>query len=170
MHSFLLCLLCAVLLVGVLLFALIKVRQSPSRFSLCNIGSGTHENAKSYFSDEALAVRYLLVTIGSDSEHIALCAADDIPIGTVPDEVATADIAAVPVGVELLGICNKTMLMVPSENITAGEEVFAAAGGKIQDLPVGAGTYYSVGYALEDGSLDVPCEVLHHSPRAVIVT
>ncbi len=146
-----------------------KIRPR-ARMSLANIGSGTHENARSYFADAALTVRYLLVAVGTDAEHCAIAAADSIPIGTVPDTVATADIASESKAVELLGISNKTMLMVPSEALSAGEEVYTAADGKIQDLPTGAGTYYSVGYALEVGAADIPCEVLHHSPRKLIVT
>jgi hypothetical protein len=166
--SLILCLIFAALICA-LLFVVARNRR-PIIAHLCNIGSGTHENAKSLFADAALTTRYLLVAIGSDSNHCAICAADDIPIGVVPDEVATADIAAVPVAVDLLGISNKTMLMVPSEALSAGEEVFTAADGKIQDLPTVAGTYYSVGYALEVGAADIPCEVLHHSPRKLVVT
>lgn len=136
-----------------------------------NIAEGTHEGAKSYLADAAITVRHLLYAIGSSARHIAVCAANAIPIGTVSDEVATADIAADPKAVELLGISSRTMLMVAAEEIVVGEAVFTAAGGKIQDLPTAGGTYYQVGYALTAASGDgVLCEVLHHAPIARVVT
>jgi len=47
-----------------------------------------------------------------------------------------------------------TIKMVASEAIGEGIEVFAAAAGKIQLLPVAAGTYFRLGKSLEAASAD----------------
>jgi len=139
-------------------------------FPAVNIGEGTHKNAKSYYADAAVTTRYLMGKIGSDADHVAACGASDIPIGIITDEVASADIATIPVAVELLGISNRTLLMVASEAITAGEAIYTAASGKVQDLPAGAGTYYKVGHALTAAGADGDLiEVQHCAPIATVI-
>jgi hypothetical protein len=136
--------------------------------SAINIGEGTHKNAKTYKADAAVATRFLLAKIGSDAGHSAACGANDIPIGVITDEAAAAEDL---VAVELLGISNRTLLMVASEAITAGEAVYTAAGGKVQDLPAGAGTYHKVGHALTAAAADGDLiEVQHCAPIATVVS
>lgn len=163
------------LAIGLLALLVCNIRAARSgRVVLfaANLGVETHEIAKSYIPDEAIATRYLLGTIGSTAAHVAICAADEIPIGVITDEASADEVTAgKALAVELLGISHRTLPMVASEAITAGEAVFAAAAGKVQDLPAGAGTYYQVGYALTAAAADGDTiEVQHHAPRAVTVS
>lgn len=112
--------------------------------------TGTHEKAIGRFTDAAIATRYLLFKKGSDADHIAVCGAADVPLGTVADEATAAEQR---VHVNLLGK-GPTKKMVASEAIAAGVEVFTAAGGKIQDLPAGAGTYRCVGVSVTAAAAD----------------
>lgn len=134
---------------------------------LANIGETTNEGSKSFKTDAAIATRHLLYKKGSDADHIAVCGASDIPIGTVPDE---ADAAEIDIEVCLLGIHSCTRLMIASEAIAMGVAVYTAANGKIQDLPAGAGTYYQVGYALTAAAADGDkVEVQHCAPIKLVV-
>jgi hypothetical protein len=136
--------------------------------SAINIAEGTHQNAKTYKADAAVTTRYLMAKIGTDAAHSAACGASDIPIGVMQDEAGAAEDL---VAVELLGISNRTLLMVASEAITAGEAVYTAAGGKVQDLPAGAGTYHKVGHALTAAAADGDLiEVQHCAPIATVVS
>jgi hypothetical protein len=111
---------------------------------------GTHINTLTKKADAALTDEHLLVTFGSDADHIAINAADDMPLGTVPDTPSEAeDIVAV----NLLGSRNETVTMVASEAIDAGEIVYTAANGKVQDEPA-SGTVYKVGRALQAATAD----------------
>lgn len=161
---------------GIIVAAVSVVALAPALNSLerrrfvsaINIGEGTFKNAKTYKADAAVATRFLLAKIGTDQNHSAACGANDIPIGVITDEAAAAEDL---VAVELLGISNRTLLMVASEAITAGEAVYTAAGGKIQDLPAGAGTYHKVGHALTAAAADGDLiEVQHCAPIATVVT
>jgi len=161
-----------ILAASLLAALLISSRGLPGRrpkiiAHLCNLGVSTHEIAKTYLTDAAVATRYLLGKIGTDAAHVAACGASDIPIGVITDEAAAAEEEK---AVELLGISNRTLPMVASEAITAGEAVYTAAAGKVQDLPTGAGTYYLVGYALTAAAADLDViEVLHCAPIATVV-
>lgn len=111
---------------------------------------GTHDDGKiSRLPDAALSVRHLLVKKGSDGDHIDVNGASDMPLGTVPDTASSAQVTEglVYKTVLLLGH-GDTKIMVASEAISAGDDVYTAANGKVQDLPSGAGTYYKVGKAL----------------------
>jgi hypothetical protein len=101
-------------------------------------------------ADAALATQHLLVKFGSDASHIAVAGATDAPIGTCVDTPAADESA----GVHLLGSYPGSVTMVASEAVTAGERVFAAASGKISDLPAAAADYFCVGVALESASAD----------------
>lgn len=148
--------------------ALTPVAKRRHLVGAINIAEGTHENAKPYKVDAAVATRFLLAKIGSDAAHSAACGANDIPIGVMTDEAAAAEDL---IAVELLGISNRTLLMVASEAITAGEAVYTGAAGKVQDLPAGAGTYYKVGHALTAAGADGDLiEVQHCAPIATVVT
>ena len=84
------------------------------------------------------------------------------------DDEASA--AEEEVSVNILGSTGRTLLMVASEDITVGEAVFAAASGKIQDLPAGAGTYYQVGFAMNAAAADGLVEVQPCAPIKTVVT
>lgn len=102
-------------------------------------------------ADAAHALQYLLVKFGSAATHIAIAGVADSPIGMCPDTPALGDSAAVL----LLGSANESRTMVASEAIAVGVRVFAAADGKISDLPAGAGDYFCVGVALEAAAADL---------------
>jgi len=147
--------------------ALHNLKAAP-RAIACNIGEGTHEQSISKASDAAHSVRHLLVKFGSDSDHYALATAAAVPLGTVPDEVAAGEVGEAR-AIFLLGK-GSTKKMIANEAIDAGEAVFAAAAGKVQDLPAGAGTYYQVGYALTAAAADNDViEVQDHAPIKLVI-
>lgn len=118
-------------------------------------------------ADAAHVLQYLLVVFGSDADHIAICDGTAAPAGTCPDTPDAEEITAVL----LLGCANESRTMVASGAIDVDVDVFADADGKIQALPVAAGTYYCVGKSLEAATTDGdemqvdPCK-----PYPVVVT
>lgn len=128
---------------------------------------GTHESALTRLADAAFTTRHLLVTAGSDDAHVALCDASDIPLGVATDTTSAADDRT---AVALLGAASSSLLMTAAEAISVGEFVYTAASGKVQDLPVSAGTYYLVGLALSAASNDGDLiEVDPCVPRALTI-
>jgi len=101
-------------------------------------------------ADAAQTTQHLLVKFGSAATHIAIAGVADAPIGTCPDTPALGDSAAV----NLLGCAHESITMVASEAIAVGVRVFAAADGKVSDLPAGAGDYFCVGVALTAATAD----------------
>jgi hypothetical protein len=101
-------------------------------------------------ADAALATQHLLVKFGTADTNIAVAGVADAPIGACVDTPAADESAAV----HLLGSYPGSITMVASEAITAGERVFAAASGKVSDLPAAAADYFCVGTALESASAD----------------
>jgi hypothetical protein len=100
-------------------------------------------------NDAAVTARHLLWQQGATDNGIAGNIATTCPLGTVDNtETATGQGQTVL----LLGKGN-TKKMVASEAITAGEQVFTAAAGKVQDTPTGA-TVYLVGTALTAAAAD----------------
>lgn len=130
-----------------------RVSLAQPRAMACNIGEGTHEDSISLLSDEAHG-RHLIMTCvsASDTDHYAICAAGEDPIGVCPDEVASDEVGEAR-AIRLLSR-GATVKMVASEIITKGERVYTAAAGKVQDLPAGAGTYYLLGKALTAAGAD----------------
>lgn len=125
----------------------------------------THDCSVRRTNDAAVTARHLLWKKGAGDLTVAVAGAADIPLGTI-DNVESA--TGKGQTVLLLGK-GSTKKMIASEAITAGEQVFAAASGKVQDLPSGAGTYYCVGTALTSGSTDEVIEVQDCVPFAVVV-
>lgn len=101
-------------------------------------------------NDAAVTARHLLWKKGAGDLTIALNGAADLPLGTVDNVEASTALGQT---VLLLGK-GRTKLMVASEAITAGEDVYTAASGKVQDRPAGAGTYWRVGTALTAAGAD----------------
>lgn len=161
--------LASVCVIAAALFFAANVSRRTRRRGLTaalNIAEGTHAGTIRKLTDAAITTRYLLYKFGSDVNHIAVAGASDIPLGTVDDEASAAE---EEVGVNILGSTGRTLLMVASETITVGEAVFAAANGKIQDLPVANGTYYQVGYAMNGAGADELIEVQPCTPIKVVV-
>lgn len=106
---------------------------------------GTHFGSVTRLSDSAFASRFLLGCAGSDSEHVALCGASNVPVGVIDDSTSGAE---EDVAVQLLGCAGCTLRMLSAGAISAGSLVYAAANGKVGPLSATAGTYYCVGVAL----------------------
>ncbi len=135
-----------------------------------NIGEGTHELKKQITLNSTVTAgtHHLLAYLTSATAG-ALAGASNIPIGTLADLQAGGHTSGETATVSLLGK-GGTKLMVASEEITIGEPVFAAANGKVQDLPGSNGTYYQVGYALTTAAADGDLiEVHDHPPIKVVV-
>lgn len=109
----------------------------------------THDSSITRTNDAAVTARHLLWQQGSTDGGVAVNIATTCPLGTIDNtETATGQRQSVL----LLGK-GGTKKMVASEAITAGEQVFTAAGGKVQDTPTGA-TVYLVGTALTAAGAD----------------
>ncbi len=112
--------------------------------------AGTHESVVSRIAEGAIATPHLLVKIGTaPGSQVIVSGAAEEPIGAAQDDAEDA----ARVAIELLGK-GATRLLIASEAITAGENVYTAANGKIQDEPASAGTYYWVGTALTAATTD----------------
>jgi hypothetical protein len=126
----------------------------------------THDSSVTRTNDAAISARHLLWKKGAGDTTVAVNTAADIPLGTI-DNIETG--TGLRQSVLLLGK-GSTKKMVASEAITAGEQVFGAAAGKVQDLPTAAGTYYCVGTALTAAGADGDVlEVQDCVPFAVVV-
>lgn len=108
-----------------------------------------HDTTLRRTNDAAVTARHLLWQQGATDGGIAVNIATTCPLGTV-DNTETG--TGVGQAVLLLGK-GPTKKMVASEAITAGEQVFTAAAGKVQDTPTGA-TVYLVGTALTAAGAD----------------
>jgi hypothetical protein len=126
----------------------------------------THECSVIRTNDAAIATRHLLWKKGAGDGTVAINTDGDIPLGTIDNiETGTAERQAV----FLLGK-GPTKKMISSEAIAAGEQVYTADDGKVQDLPAVAGTYYCVGTALTTTTdADQVLEVADCVPFAVVV-
>jgi hypothetical protein len=100
-------------------------------------------------NDAAVTARHLLWKKGAADGTVALNTDGDCPLGTIDNtETGTGEGQTVL----LLGR-GPTKKMVANEAITAGEQVFTADDGKVQDTPTGA-TVYLVGTALTAAGAD----------------
>lgn len=124
--------------------------KPQGEYLLANFNSSEHPHGQvTYTADNAFTVsgtltRFLMAKFGTDSAHIDLCGAADEPLGICSDAPAAGDV----VTVEVLGAGSKTKRGIASAAITAGADVYTAAGGELQSEPAGAGTYWLVGRAI----------------------
>lgn len=116
--------------------------RGPLATANAESNTGTHGGVDTKLADAALSYRYLLVKVGSDADHIAVCTAADLPVGVCTDQPAAAED---PVNVTLLGISRGTVKMMCATAIAAQTDVYAAAAGFVTAIPGSAGTYYRVG-------------------------
>jgi len=135
----------AVLILGTV-FAHLYLSAKNSKFTFANVAEGTvPEGNKSYLADAAFSSRFLLGKIGSDTNHVAVCTASDIPLGIVTDEAAAAEDL---VNVAVFGASEGTRKVVAGAAITLGDMVVPTASGKVIKLPTAGGTYYIIGRCL----------------------
>lgn len=115
----------------------------------------------------ALPSRYLLVSQGANQGEVTIGAAAVEPIGVATDEGAIGDIVAV----EMLGLANRTLLLTAGAEVDVGDQLVAAADGKVIPLPAANGTYYIVGIALSPAGADGDViNVLHRAPVRVTIS
>ena len=116
--------------------------------------------------EAAVTAEHLLLKQGTDDDEVDICGASDIPLFHSLDTGAIGEL----ITVGLLGNAPETAVLTASGDIVAGEAVFTAAGGAVQDLPTDAATYYQVGYALTAAADGEEVEVMTHPPIATVVT
>lgn len=128
--------------------------------------AGTHGAAFSRFAENAIGTPHLLLKQGTADGQVDICGKNDMPYGPAEDAVPVSE----PVGVCALG-GGGTALVVGSEAIDAGDEVYTAASGKVSKLSAVAGTYYKVGRALTSTTADGDeLEVMTSYPAATVVS
>lgn len=110
----------------------------------------THDCTITRTNDVAITTRHLLWATGAAAGGVKICTAADVPLGTIDNVTTTVGARQ---SILLLGK-GATKKMVANEAITEGELVFAAAGGKVQDLPTGTGNYYCIGVAVTAAAAD----------------
>jgi len=156
-------LLLPLLLVAGKLFAREKLVSAANTY---DAAVAVHDSSITRTNDVAIAARHLLWQQGAGAGTVALGAAAAIPLGTI-DNIETG--TALRQSILLLGK-GATKKMVASEAITAGEAVYTAANGKVQDLPTAAGTYYLVGTAVTASTADDQIiEVRDIAPVKVVI-
>lgn len=130
-----------------------------------NIGEKTHDCAITRRADAVLAQRFLIVKHGSDANHAAVAGAADMPLGTVGDEPD----AEGKHHIQLFGR-GPTKKVVASVAIALTDEVFLAAGGKVQKRPVASGTYWYLGVPLTAaGADDDVIELNDCAPQRLVI-
>jgi hypothetical protein len=136
--------------------------------NVVNAAVGTHQESVTRFAENAVTARFLLGTVGAGGDlSVDIAAADDVPLFVITDEAAAGD--AVPC--DILGGLGRTTRMTAAGAISVGEEIVAAASGKVQPLPASPGTYYSVGRALTaTENADELLEVAAHPAREIVVS
>jgi hypothetical protein len=145
-----------------------KLRIPDHQFA--NINSGTSETGnKTFLTDAALTTRHLMVTVGSDGNHIAVTGVSSVPLGVVNDEAAAAEEL---VNVQLLGAKAGTALVVAAEQLVVGDLLVPGATGKVRKLPTANGTYHIIGRAVSAAAGDLSvCEaVLTFPVQRVVAT
>lgn len=132
-----------------------------------NVAESQYQGGKrTYYLDEAVTTKNLLVKAGTDSDHVAICGVSDTPKGFCPDEGAIGD----EVEVRLLGAGHQeTGLAVASGAIAADDRLVPAAGGKVKTLPATSGTYWIVGKSIKAAADGEPVELIEFTPYQVTV-
>jgi hypothetical protein len=121
-----------------------KIGHGGNRIVLANYVAQRAGCRDSKLADEAIG-RRTLVKYGSDSDHIGVCDAADIPLGATEDNSASA--AEDRVSFSQFGLTKEELEGVASGAIADGDLLVPAANGLLRTLPAGAGTYYICGRA-----------------------
>lgn len=151
------------------LLALFKLSPQPLGFAVnaaTNLIPG--ENVVSLLPTAAHAAN-VLVKWGADAQHYAVCGANDFPIGFVESNVLAGETGRAQ-AVCLLGSYRRPLAMTCSETIAYTDELYTAAAGAVQNLPVVTGTYYKVGRPLAAGVSGAGVPAQHCYPVAVAVS
>ena len=142
-------------------------RPATSRACFANIAEGSRQSGNiTKLTDAAIATRFFLVKIGSDSDHIAASAANtDIPLGTCTDEAPGAEEL---VNVALLGVTNGTLKVALGGTVAAGDMLQSNGDGTAIKLLTTTGTFYNIGRALQAGVAGDIIEFQHSFPLKVV--
>lgn len=129
-----------------------KINHTPL-VGLANIAEGTREGGLTKYADAAQTLRFALVKVGTDGDHVAVAGASDTPYGVCTDEAAAAEDI---VNVVPLACANGTVKVVNDATgaIAVGDLLVPAASGKVKKIAAGAGNYYVVGMAMQTASAD----------------
>lgn len=133
-----------------------------------NIGEGFHKEALTKLADAPILVRYYLVKLGSDSAHIAACAASgDEPLGVCSDAPAAG---GDPAAVHFLGATDDTAHFVSAGALNPGDKLYSNGDGRVRGTPTVAGVWWEVGTALTATTgADQEVEAESCKPRKVVV-
>ncbi|KAF0093437.1 MAG: hypothetical protein E1N59_2838 [Puniceicoccaceae bacterium 5H] len=148
-------------------FAVFYVRNRDSIIA-CNVAppNEIEYGAVTRVAEEALTLASCLVTQGTADNEVAICAANEVPLGVVDATAALGDFCTV----RLLAGKPVGKRMIASEEIAADEPVYVAAAGKVQNEPAAAGTYYRIGRARTAATADGDEIIVEtHAPVKVVV-
>lgn len=107
-------------------------------------------NEKNFtFLSAAILAAYRLVKLSSGEAVYNTAANTDRPVGITEYAVGDAE----NISVRALNLSGSYPITAAGV-FSSGDDLFAAADGKVQALPAGAGTYLRVGLALEDATAD----------------
>lgn len=141
------------------------------QFSTPNVetAQGTHK-ILSLRADAAHSYSNLLIKVGSDSRHGAVCGAANYPIGITTDQPEAAEDLF---NVTPLEIAETTRKVRVATAIAADVDLYTAANGFAQVEPTVAGTYYKIGrskyLAVQAGTGDYLSEFVPRAPVKVVV-
>ncbi|OLA85454.1 MAG: hypothetical protein BHW65_03090 [Verrucomicrobia bacterium CAG:312_58_20] len=121
--------------------------------AFCNIAEGTHAGSVTMRAAEAVDSQNLLVAAGENDGEFVVASASKKPIGVCLDEGAKGD----SVSVALPGCAESTFVCRTSANVSAGDSLYASAGGKVS--PVAGDGAYKVGVALCSAAAGCPVEI-----------
>jgi hypothetical protein len=156
-------------LVAISLFvSWISSRPRGAQFTpLANdVAAGIHDDLQVTL-EAAVGTRHLLLRPGTAARSALLGTVANRPLGFAEDEGAIGDvIACYP-----LGFGRRTVLGRSAAAITSGDQLTAAAAGKVIKTPTAAGTYWVVGSAWGDAAgADEDIELIPCTPYQVTVT
>jgi hypothetical protein len=115
-----------------------------NRIALANTLITPAGRSDTKLADGAIS-RRKLVCPGSDVDHVALCGASDIPLGSSGESSTTA--AEERLSFRQFGLNCEEEEGTASGTVTVGEFVVPAASGALKTLPTAPGTYYICGRA-----------------------
>lgn len=119
-------------------FAIVK---SP-RAMFCNIAEGTHAGSITKIAGENIDSPNLIVKIGANENEVVVAGAADKPLGIATDEAESGEAVAVA----LSGCAESTFICTTSSDVSAGNTLYSAAGGKVS--AIAANGSYKIGVAL----------------------
>ena len=137
------------------------------RVCFANIAEGSRTTGNiTKLTDATITTRFLLVKIGSDSDHVAVSAANtDIPLGVCTDEAPASQEL---VNVALLGVANGTAKVSLGGTVNAGDMLQSNGDGTAVKLLTTTGTFYNIGRALMAGVAGDVIEFQHSFPLKVV--